>query len=82
MYNPLYEVLCRFQIVRAGARVSPLVSVPATRDTVSEDFTGFCSYRERHRDLLIPKDQHLVIIDFSTRLKVLKDYIIINIYFI
>ena len=66
-------------MVRAGARVSPLVSVPATRDTVSEDFAGFRSHRERRGDLLVPKDQYSVIIDFSAGLEVLGDRIAINI---
>jgi len=66
-------------MVRAGARVSPLISVPAKRDTVSKDFAEFRSNGERRGDLLVPKDQHSVIVDFSTRLEVLGDRIAIDV---
>lgn len=66
-------------MVRACARVSPLISVPAKRDIVSENFIGLRNNRERRGDLLIPKDQHSVIVDFSTGLDVLGDRIAIDI---
>jgi len=65
--------------VRAGARVSPLISVPARRDIVSEDFAGLRSNGERRGDLLVPKDQHSIIVDFSTGLEVLGDRIAIDV---
>ena len=75
-------MLCRFQMVGVCARVSPLISVPSKRDTVSENFAGLRSNRERRGDLLVPKDQHSVIVDFSTGLDVLGDRIAIDIGFI
>ena len=65
--------------MRACARVSPLISVLAKRDIVSENFIGLRNNRERREDLLIPKDQHSVIVDFSTGLDVLEDRIAIDI---
>ncbi len=65
--------------MRAGARVSPLISVPARRDIVSEDFAGLRSNGERRGDLLVPKDQHSIIVDFSTGLEVLGDRIAIDV---
>jgi len=78
-HNTLYKVLCRFYIVRAGTRVPSVVPSPPRQDTVSKDYTIFRSGGERHKDLLIPKDQHPVIVDFSTRLEVLGHLIAINI---
>ena len=72
-------MLCRFQILGACARVPPLISVPAKRDTVNEDFIGFRSYRERRGDLLVSKDQYSVIVDFSAGLEVLEDRIAVDV---
>lgn len=66
-------------MVGACARVSPLISIPAKRDTVSKNFAGLRSNRERRGDLLVPKDQHSVIVDFSTGLDMLGDRIAIDI---
>lgn len=60
-HKTLYEVLCRFNIVRVGTRVSSIVPVLPRRDTVGKDFAMFCSGMERRADSLIPKDQHPVI---------------------
>ena len=65
-----------------GIRVSSLISVPGKRDTVIENFAGLRSNRERRGDLLVPKDQHSVIVNFSTGLDVLGDRIAIDIGFI
>ena len=65
-----------------GVRVSSLESVPGKRDTVSENFAGLRSNRERRGDLLVPKDQNSVIVNFSTGLDVLGDRIAIDIGFI
>ena len=63
----------------ACARVSPLISISAKRDIVSENFAGLRSNKARRGDLLVPKDQHSVIVDFSTGLDVLGDRIAIDI---
>ena len=50
-----------------------------TTVVVSEDFAGCRSNRKRRGDLLVPKDQHSVIVDFSTGFKVLEERIVIDI---
>ena len=72
-------MLYRFQIVRAYARISPLISIPAKRDIVSENFIGIRNNREKRRDLLIPKDQYSIIVNFNTGLDILRDRIAIDI---
>lgn len=63
----------------ACARVSPLISISAKRDTISENFVGLRSNKARRGDLLVSKDQHSVIVDFNTGLDVLGDRIAIDI---
>ena len=65
-------------MMRASVRVSSLISVSVRQDTISEN-AGFCSNEKRHEDLLISKNQHSVIVDFSTELEVLEDSIVIDV---
>ncbi len=78
-HNILYEVLCRFYIVRTDISVSSFVSSSLRQDTVSKNSVMFRSDEKRHKDSLISKNQHSIIVDFSIRLKMLKDLITIDI---
>jgi hypothetical protein len=78
-HNTLYEVLCRFYIVRTGTQVPSNVPSPPRQDTVSKGCTIFRIGGERHEDSLIPEDQHPIIVDFSTRLDMLGHLIAIDI---
>lgn len=66
-------------MMRACVRVSFLIFVSAKRDIISKNFTGIRSNRKRREDLLVPKNQHSIIVDFSTGLDVLEDRIAIDI---
>lgn len=68
-HNTLHTTLCRFQLMRADPKISPLIPVSARRDIVNEVFAEFRSNEERRGDLLVPKDQHSIVVDFSTVLE-------------
>ena len=56
--------------MRAGTRVSCTIPKTPRQEVVSMSCTILRSGGERHQDSLIPEDQNIVIVDFSSRFEV------------
>jgi len=65
--------------VRVSNRISSVVPSPPRSDAVSKGYAIFRSGGGDYGDSLIPKDQHPVIVAFSSRLEVLRHLVAINI---